>query len=65
MLYVDSKSTVKVSVTGNSESSSVKNKDKVGVFAGMTVTQLKWLGLNVPGRFIGETAVMGSVTLRF
>ncbi len=65
VLYVDSKSTVKVSVTGNSESASVKNKDKVGVFAGMTVTPLKWLGLNVQGRFIGETAVMGSVTLRF
>lgn len=43
----------------------MKNKDKVGVFVGTTLVPVKGLELNIQGRFIDETAVMGSVTYKF
>lgn len=63
--YLDVKATGKVSVSGDSFEASVKNKDKVGVFTGVAITPMPGLELNVQGRFVDETAVMGSVSYKF
>jgi hypothetical protein len=64
-IYLDSKVSAEASSGSNSISASVKNKDKVGVFVGVQINPIKGLGINIQGRFIDETAVMGSVTYQF
>lgn len=63
--YFDSKLSGDANFSGTSYNFDVKNKSKVGVFLGAGINPLEGLELNIEGRFIDETAVMGNVTYMF
>ena len=63
--YSDTRFTMNITQYGESDSSYINNRNKFGAFVGATVTPVKGVGLNLQGRFIDETAVMGSATFQF
>ena len=63
--YFDTKDTMKVTAAGDSVSGVETNKYKFGVFVGTSVTPIKGVELNIQGRLIDESAIMGSATFKF